>query len=94
MHKVGTFNLTILSHSYTPSKWFEREAAIQVVKVIRTYETPALFPTHLFLKDRVPAIKALRGDFYNIVLERPASLPGGYCPLCPPPSSFQVLHVS
>ena len=32
----STFNLTNLSHSYTPSKWFEREAAIQIVKVNRT----------------------------------------------------------
>ena len=45
---------------YTPSQWFEREAAIQV------------------LKSRVPSIKGLRGDFYNMVLETPASLPGGY----------------
>jgi len=48
---------------YTPSKWFEREAAIEV------------------LKSRVPSIKGLRGDFYNMVLDVPASLPGGYCPL-------------
>lgn len=48
---------------YTPSKWFEREAAIEV------------------LKSRVPSIKGLRGDFYNMVMESPASLPGGYYPL-------------
>jgi hypothetical protein len=41
-NKVGKFDLTIFSHSYTPSKWFEREAAIQVIKVTRTYESPAL----------------------------------------------------
>jgi hypothetical protein len=41
-------NLTILSHSYTPSKWFEREAAIQVIKVRRTFETPALLQLTFF----------------------------------------------
>ena len=84
IHKVGTFNLTVLSHSYTPSKWLEREDAMQIVKVIRTYETPALL--HLtFLKERVPEIKDIRGDFFNIVLEVPASVPRGYYPLYTPP---------
>lgn len=34
----------------------------------------------------MPEIKGLRGDFYNMMLEVPASLPGGYCPLYPSPS--------
>jgi hypothetical protein len=38
------------------------------------------------LQSRVPEIKGLRGDFYNMVLESPASLPGGYPCLFSSPS--------
>ena len=69
--------------SYQPSKWFEREAAIEVIKVTTSARACKSQPT--LSQSRVPEINGLRGDFYNMMLEVPASLPGGYCPLGLPP---------